>query len=92
MSPERLRKIALYLEYIAFVLRDEPGIPEGMKPDWRIGMNCKPKYSTHQLFGCAHNFVIVDTRRSSLFENGLLLIAVDDGRQLLESSDDWVTE
>lgn len=63
----------------------------GDNPDWRIGQNCKPKYRTHPLFSCAHNCVIIGTRASSLHKDGLLLIAVDDGRQLLESAEDWTT-
>lgn len=61
------------------------------KPDWRIGLNCKPKYRTHPLFNCAHNCVIIGTRASSIHKDGLLLIAVDDGRQLLQPADDWMT-
>lgn len=62
------------------------------KPDWRLGLNCKPKYRTHPLFSCAHNCVVIGTRASSLYTDGLLLIAVDDGRQLLEAADDWMTD
>ena len=61
------------------------------KPDWRIGLNCKPKLRTHPLFSCACNCVIIGVRHSSICKDGLLLIAVDDGRQLLEAADDWVT-
>jgi hypothetical protein len=33
MSPKRLRKIALYLEYIAFVMRQEADTMESPKPN-----------------------------------------------------------
>jgi hypothetical protein len=59
--------------------------------DWRIGLNAKPKYRTHPMFHCANNCVIIGTRPSSIHKDGLLLIAVDDGRQLLEPSDEWRT-
>lgn len=59
--------------------------------DWRIGQNCKPKYRTHPLFNCAHNCVIIGTRTSAIHKDGLLLIAVDDGRQLLQPAEDWIT-
>ena len=76
---------------LAYPCRPEVFERRWAKKDWRIGGNVRPKHQKHPLFSCTHNFVVVDTRPSSLYKDGLLLIAVDDGIQLLEPADDWVT-
>lgn len=66
---------------------------EHAKRDWRIGISCKPKYRTHELF--YESGVIDDVFPSGhggIFdEHGVLKIRMASGRVLLAKADEWVT-
>lgn len=58
--------------------------------DWRIGLSVRPKYRFHRLFAYSNKCIVIATRDSSIYKDGLLLIAVDDGRELLDPAEQWV--
>lgn len=64
-----------------------------MKKDWRIGLSCKPKYRTHELYYERGKIIQV---HPSGFGNivdpdGVLMIEMDSGTVFLDKADNWIT-
>jgi hypothetical protein len=64
-----------------------------MSEDWRVGLSCKPKYRTHDLYYERGKILkVCPSGTSNLFDkDGILMIEMESGRVFYARSDEWVT-
>lgn len=66
---------------------------EPTKPDWRIGLSCKPQMRSHELY--YEHGKIVDVAPSGtagiVDKDGVLKITMDSGRTFWAPARDWMT-
>ena len=64
-----------------------------MKPDWRIGLSCKPKYRHDELYYERGRIIAVEPSGTAGLEdeNGILRIKMESGGVILRRSEEWVT-
>lgn len=63
------------------------------KPDWRIGLSCKPKYRTHPLrYEAPGKIIAVEPSGTDgiVDRDGVLRIEIG-GKVILAASDEWMT-
>lgn len=64
-----------------------------LKPDWRIGLTCKPRLRTHELY--YEQATVRDVHPSGTGgyhdKDGVLRIELASGRMLLVPAGDWIT-
>lgn len=64
-----------------------------VKPDYRIGLSCKPKYRSHELY--YERGKIIETHPDGTGglsdKDGILRIQMESGKTFLARADDWQT-
>lgn len=68
-------------------------VTEQPKPDWRVGLACKPKLRTHELHGERGEIVAVHPSGDGgiVDPDGVLQIRMASGRVLMAAADEWIT-
>lgn len=95
MTEAGLRKVALYLEYIAFVIRMDIGdyAKTIETSDWRIGLCVKRKGSKQN--SPKDEGAVADVMPSGHVgitdKDGVLIIRLDTGTMIVEPASNWKT-
>lgn len=68
-------------------------VVEPKKPDWRVGLSCKPKYRHDDLWYERGIIVAVEPSGTAglVDPSGILRIKMESGGVILRRADEWVT-